>query len=147
MSRLNSKVSLVLSVWLRSNNLLHLGIDSFGGSADLSDVSVAGSGGKGGNEYIVAPLKAALQNPSNFSLSTIDVTLPVVFQGVKIGRAAIAVHSSLSAAIRYLTPCTLFLPRISISSRGETTFQRNFTTYQTTQTIRLHRFPILSFME
>ncbi|KAF8972948.1 hypothetical protein BDZ97DRAFT_1691577 [Flammula alnicola] len=65
------------------------GIASFGGTAGLSDVSVTGSGGTGGSEFIVAPLKTTLQNPSNISLDTIDVALPVVFNGVTIGRAAI----------------------------------------------------------
>lgn len=66
-----------------------LGIASFGGKAALRDVSVIGSGG--GGEYIVAPLKTILQNPSNISLNTNNVALPVYYNGVSIGRAAIPV--------------------------------------------------------
>lgn len=65
------------------------GIASFGGTASLSNVSVTGSGGAGGNEYILSPLTTTLQNPSNISLSTIDVSLPVIYQGTKIGRSVI----------------------------------------------------------
>ncbi|KAF5351977.1 hypothetical protein D9756_007389 [Leucocoprinus leucothites] len=65
------------------------GIAAFNHQAKLSNVSVAGSGGNGGNEYIVSPLTTALENPSNISLNTVDVALPVMLQGTKIGRAAI----------------------------------------------------------
>ncbi|KAF4598358.1 hypothetical protein EYR38_006760 [Pleurotus pulmonarius] len=65
------------------------GINSFGGSASLSNVSVTGSGGNGGSEFIVSPLTNTLHNPSNVTLSTVDISLPVMFDGVKIGRAAI----------------------------------------------------------
>ncbi|KIM45161.1 hypothetical protein M413DRAFT_332807 [Hebeloma cylindrosporum] len=66
------------------------GIASFGGTATLSDISVAGSGGAGGTEFIVSPLKTSLRNPSNISLSTKDIALPVVYSGVNIGRATIS---------------------------------------------------------
>ncbi|KAJ7072466.1 hypothetical protein C8F01DRAFT_1299136 [Mycena amicta] len=66
------------------------GISSFGGTASLSNVSISGSGGTGGSEYVVAPLTTTLQNPSNISLKTVDISLPVIYQGVNIGRAAIA---------------------------------------------------------
>ncbi|KAJ7782963.1 hypothetical protein B0H16DRAFT_1494883 [Mycena metata] len=65
------------------------GINSFGNTASLSNVSVTGSGGDGGDEYVVAPLTTKLNNPSNVSLDTVDISLPVIFQGVTIGRAAI----------------------------------------------------------
>ncbi|KAA1471743.1 hypothetical protein DENSPDRAFT_133322 [Dentipellis sp. KUC8613] len=65
------------------------GINGFGGTADLSNVSVSGSGGNGGNEYIKAPLTTKLQNPSNISLTTNDIALPVYYKGVMLGRAAI----------------------------------------------------------
>ncbi|KAJ7675082.1 hypothetical protein B0H17DRAFT_1161695 [Mycena rosella] len=65
------------------------GFNSFGGTASLSNVSVAGSGGTGGNEYVVAPLTTTLQNPSNISLKTVDISLPVIYSGVAIGRAVI----------------------------------------------------------
>jgi len=75
-----------------SINLLIIGIGSFGGTASLSNVLVTGSGGAGGSEYIISPLKTTLQNPSNISLDTVDIELPVVFKGVTVGRAAISVR-------------------------------------------------------
>lgn len=69
------------------------GIGSFNHQATLSNVSVTGSGGEGGNEFIVSPLTTSLVNPSNISLNTVDVSLPVIFQGTKIGRAAINVSN------------------------------------------------------
>ncbi|KAJ7716738.1 hypothetical protein DFH07DRAFT_349612 [Mycena maculata] len=65
------------------------GINSFGGTASLSNVSVTGSGGTGGDEYIVAPLTTTLQNPSNVTLDTVNISLPVIYQGTTIGSAAI----------------------------------------------------------
>ncbi|KAG5653629.1 hypothetical protein H0H81_011855 [Sphagnurus paluster] len=65
------------------------GINSFGHTAALSEVSVTGSGGAGGSEYIVAPLKTVLQNPSNISLDTVGISLPVLWQGTKVGRVVI----------------------------------------------------------
>ncbi|KAJ7668375.1 hypothetical protein DFH06DRAFT_1181491 [Mycena polygramma] len=65
------------------------GINSFGHTASLSNVSVTGSGGDGGAEYVVAPLTTTLQNPSNVSLMTVDISLPVIYNNVTIGRAAI----------------------------------------------------------
>lgn len=70
---------------------LGLGINSFGNTASLSNVSVTGSGGNGGTEYVVSPLTTTLQNPSNVSLNTVDISLPVIFEGVTIGRAVIDV--------------------------------------------------------
>ena len=49
------------------------GIDGFGGTAKLSNVSITGSGGSGGNQFIVAPLTTTLINPSNISLNTTDI--------------------------------------------------------------------------
>ncbi|KAJ7647487.1 hypothetical protein FB45DRAFT_200334 [Roridomyces roridus] len=63
--------------------------NSFDGSAALSNVSVTGSGGDGGNQFVVAPLTTTLQNPSNISLDTVDISLPVMFQGVNVGSAVI----------------------------------------------------------
>ncbi|KAH8992759.1 hypothetical protein EDB86DRAFT_3078965 [Lactarius hatsudake] len=65
------------------------GIDSFGHTAGLSNVSITGSGGNGGNEYVNADITTTLQNPSNISLQTNDVSLAVLYKDVKIGRAAI----------------------------------------------------------
>lgn len=64
------------------------GINSFDGTATLRNISISGSGGNGGDEYIVAPLTTVLQNPSNISLSTVDIALPVYYKDVMIGRAA-----------------------------------------------------------
>lgn len=60
------------------------GINSFNGTASLSNVSITGSGGTGGNEFIVSPLTTTLNNPSNISLTTVDISLPVTFQGVLV---------------------------------------------------------------
>ncbi|KAL5507074.1 hypothetical protein ACEPAH_6530 [Sanghuangporus vaninii] len=65
------------------------GINSFGGTASLRNVSITGSGGDGGNQFIVSPLTTTLDNPSNISLLTNDIALPVIFDGVRLGRAAI----------------------------------------------------------
>lgn len=62
------------------------GINSFGGTASLSNVSITGSGGAGGNQFIVSPLTTELNNPSNISLLTNDVELPVIFEGVRVSR-------------------------------------------------------------
>jgi hypothetical protein len=67
------------------------GINSFGKTAQLTNVSITGSGGNGGNQFIVSPLTTTLQNPSNVSLQTNDVALPVIYQGTQLGRAAISV--------------------------------------------------------
>ena len=56
----------------------------------MSNVSITGSGGSGGNQFIVSPLTVTLENPSDVSLSTVDISLPVVFNDVKIGRAVIS---------------------------------------------------------
>ncbi|KAJ7251753.1 hypothetical protein B0H12DRAFT_1234031 [Mycena haematopus] len=79
------------------------GINSFGGTASLSNVTVTGSGGDGGDEYIVAPLTTVLQNPSNITLDTVDISLPVVYKGVNIGRAAINVFDLVPGANTILT--------------------------------------------
>ena len=58
----------------------------------MANVSVVGSGGVGGSEFIVAPLQATLQNPSNVSLDTVNISLPVMFNGVNLGRTALNVY-------------------------------------------------------
>lgn len=73
-------------------NVVYTGINAFGGIASLSNVSITGSGGNGGSEYIKTPLTTKLQNPSNVSLTSTDVSLPVYYQGVMLGRAAINVR-------------------------------------------------------
>jgi len=64
------------------------GIGGFNYEAELSNVSVTGSGG---SEYITAPLMTTLENPSNISLSTMDVSLGVMYEGTQVGRAVINV--------------------------------------------------------
>lgn len=81
------------------------GIASFNHKASLSNVSVAGSGGEGGSEYILSPLTTMLENPSNISLSTVDVSLPVVYQGTKIGRAAINVSGNIGDGFELANSC------------------------------------------
>ncbi|KAL1735691.1 hypothetical protein EV714DRAFT_280260 [Schizophyllum commune] len=65
------------------------GINGFGGKADLGKVSVVGSGGDGNGQYIRANTSASLENPSNVSLKTNDIELPVIWEGIKLGRAVI----------------------------------------------------------
>ncbi|KAF8522599.1 hypothetical protein BU17DRAFT_86869 [Hysterangium stoloniferum] len=65
------------------------GINSFGGTAALSNITIAGSGGNGGDQFKVSPLLTTLQNPSNISLVTAGISIPVLFKGVELGCAAI----------------------------------------------------------
>ncbi|OBZ73242.1 hypothetical protein A0H81_06855 [Grifola frondosa] len=65
------------------------GIDSFTGSAALTNVTITGSGSDNGGEFIKAPLTTMLENPSNISLQTISIALPVYYKDVLLGRAAI----------------------------------------------------------
>jgi hypothetical protein len=69
----------------------YVGINSFGHTVGLGNVSITGSGGGGGNQYVNADLTTNLQNPSNISLQTNDLSLVVFYKDVKIGRAAINV--------------------------------------------------------
>lgn len=69
-----------------------LGINSFDGKATISNISISGSGGNGGNQYIISPLTSTLNNPSNVSLDTVDIALPVYYQNVMVGRAAFNVR-------------------------------------------------------
>jgi hypothetical protein len=71
----------------------YVGINSFGHTASLGNVSITGSGGSGGNQYVNANLETALQNPSNISLQTSGLSLVVFYKDAKIGRAAIDVGS------------------------------------------------------
>jgi len=66
------------------------GLNSFGHTTSLSNISVKGSGGSGGSDFIVSPLTTTLENLSNVSLDTIEISLPVIFKDVTIGRAAIS---------------------------------------------------------
>lgn len=51
-------------------------------------MSITGSGGINGDQYIIAPLTTVMNNPSNVSLSTTDITLSVYYENVMIGRVA-----------------------------------------------------------
>ena len=77
-----------------STTTTRAGINSFGRTAGLGNVIITGSGGSGGNQFINADLTTILQNPSNIFLQTINVSLAVFYEDVKIGRAAIDVCSS-----------------------------------------------------
>lgn len=64
------------------------GINAFGGSAPLNNIKIVGSGGSGGNQFVRSPLTTTLQNPSNISLVTNNVALPVFFKDVEVVLAA-----------------------------------------------------------
>lgn len=70
-----------------------VGIDGFGGKLGISNVSITGAGGNGA--YILAPLTATLDNPSNISLDTNDVSLATYYQDTLIGRAVLNVSPKL----------------------------------------------------
>ncbi|KIL68938.1 hypothetical protein M378DRAFT_21838 [Amanita muscaria Koide BX008] len=83
------------------------GIAAFDHKASLSNISITGSGGQGGSEYIVAPVTATLDNPSNISLETDLITIPITYQGVVIGRSSVSLLNlrpgvnALSAEFHY----------------------------------------------
>jgi Protein of unknown function (DUF3712) len=84
---------LALGTQLFVTDTLYAGINSFGHETTLTNVSIIGSGGKNGNQYILTDLTTTLQNPSNVSIQTNDVSFAIFFKDVKIGRAAINVRS------------------------------------------------------
>ncbi|KAI0773181.1 hypothetical protein BD413DRAFT_603560 [Trametes elegans] len=65
------------------------GINSFEKTASLSNVTITGSGSDSHGAFIKSPLTTKLQNPSNISLESVDISFPVIYQGVQLGRAAI----------------------------------------------------------
>ncbi|KAI8977823.1 hypothetical protein BD414DRAFT_466746 [Trametes punicea] len=65
------------------------GINAFDKTATLSNVSITGSGSDSHGAYIKSPLTTTLENPSNVSLQSVDVSFPVIYKGVMLGRAAI----------------------------------------------------------
>ncbi|KAI0631497.1 hypothetical protein C8Q77DRAFT_1218963 [Trametes polyzona] len=65
------------------------GINAFDKTADLSNVTITGSGSDSHGPFIRSPLTTKLQNPSNISLQSVDVSFPVTYKGVVLGRAAI----------------------------------------------------------
>ena len=70
-----------------------VGINSFGHTVGLGNISITGSGGSGGSQYVNTDLTTTLQNPSNISLQTNGLSLAAFYKDVKIGRAAINVRS------------------------------------------------------
>ncbi len=63
------------------------GINSFNGVATLSQVTVS----SGTPAFLWVPLTVALTNPSNLTVFTNEVFLPVIFSGTFVGRAEIPV--------------------------------------------------------
>ncbi|KAK0241921.1 hypothetical protein EDD85DRAFT_820884 [Armillaria nabsnona] len=103
------------------------GMNSFDGSATLSNVSVSGSGGDGGSEFIVSPLTTTIQNPSNVTLHTVDIALPVMYEGVMIGRAAIDPFDLLPGEVAFPTEF-----HYEPSDANDTTAQAFLTRFLTT---------------
>ena len=65
------------------------GINAFNHAAQISNVSITGSGTDSHGPFVKSPITTTLQNPSNISLNTVDVELPVIFKGVQVGHAVI----------------------------------------------------------
>ncbi len=65
------------------------GINAFNKAATLSNVSITGSGHDDHGAYVKSPLTTSLENPSNISLQTINVALPVYYKEVLLGRAVL----------------------------------------------------------
>ncbi|PWN53595.1 hypothetical protein IE53DRAFT_140447 [Violaceomyces palustris] len=61
------------------------GINSFNGVTTLSNVKVS----SGTNQFIWIPLTVQLANPSNLTVFTDEVFLPVIFSGEQVGKAEI----------------------------------------------------------
>ncbi|KAG1896026.1 uncharacterized protein F5891DRAFT_1165745 [Suillus fuscotomentosus] len=51
-----------------------------GDKAIITNISISGSGGNGGNQYIISPLTSSMNNLSNISLDMVDIALPVYYQ-------------------------------------------------------------------
>jgi hypothetical protein len=113
----------------------YAGINSFGRTAGLGNVSIKGSGGSGEDKYVNAALTTTLKNPSNVSLQTNGLSLAVFYKDVKIGRAAINVCSFTSKARGALTPTDRYLT----SSLGRTRSQQSSTTILTMPMTPSHR--------
>lgn len=105
------------------------GINGFSGKVTLTDLKVTGSGGNGGNEYVIAPLISTLDNPAPISLSTTDISLPVFYLGTQIGRAVLNVFifsRPLNLSDAYLQPFNLVPGTIGYATefRCEYVFQQ-----------------------
>ncbi|PVF99379.1 hypothetical protein CPB86DRAFT_293734 [Serendipita vermifera] len=83
------------------------GINTFGGTAQISDVHIAGGGGEGGSQYLSSPLKTGLNNPSEITLKAGSISLPTYFQDVQVGTSVVPTFNlvpganSLDAEFRY----------------------------------------------
>ncbi|KAF9051008.1 hypothetical protein BDZ89DRAFT_1056905 [Hymenopellis radicata] len=100
-----------------------VGINAFGGTTVLSNVSVTGAT----SEYIISPLKSTLDNPSEVTLHTTDVALPVVYDGTVLGRAIINPYDLLPGTI-HLDSEFHYMP----SDANDTTAQAFLTRFMTT---------------
>ncbi|KAM5540830.1 hypothetical protein V8D89_005474 [Ganoderma adspersum] len=65
------------------------GLNSFDHGASLSNFAISGSGQDSNGPFVNASLTTTLNNPSNISLQTVGVELPVFYQGVMLGRAVL----------------------------------------------------------
>lgn len=83
------------------------GINTFGGTAEISDVHIAGGGGEGGSQYISSPLKTGLNNPSEITLKAGSISLPTYYQDVQVGTSVVPTFdlvpgaNTLDAEFRY----------------------------------------------
>ena len=55
----------------------------------MNNFAISGGGQDGSGPFINASLTTTLNNPSNISLQTVDVQLPVSYQGVMLGHAVL----------------------------------------------------------
>ena len=65
------------------------GINAFNHGATMNNFSITGSGQDNNGPFVKIPLTATLSNPSNVSLDTVNVELPVYYQDTMIGRTVI----------------------------------------------------------
>ena len=65
------------------------GLNSFDHGASLNNFAISGGGQDSNGPLINASLTTTLNNPSNISLQTVNVELPVFYQGVMLGHAVL----------------------------------------------------------
>ena len=114
--------------------MCNTGINSFGGKAAINNVSITGSGGTNGDQYIISPLTTVINNPSNVSLSTVDIALPVYYENVMIGRAAFNVSQRF---VQGLFVLSRVLHRRSTWCQGKTAWLGSFIMNLLMRTTRL----------
>ncbi|KAJ1032418.1 hypothetical protein NDA16_000444 [Ustilago loliicola] len=95
------------------------GINSFNGVTTLSDVIVA----SGTLQFVWIPLKVTLFNPSNLTVFTNEVFLPVLFSGTFVGRAEIPVLG-LIPGNNLVQSYFYYSPANANDSTAQTLFQR-----------------------